>query len=61
MGSSLVLSCARVQDGVIRRSELMIGAEFGVGDGTVMRRGMSGWVWRDIVLDDVGCDGDQAE
>ena len=34
----------------MRRSDETRGAEEGVGDGTVIRRGMSGAVWRDIVM-----------
>jgi hypothetical protein len=49
MGSSLVLSCERVHEGVMRRSELMMGPVLGVVEGTVIRREMSGVVWRAIL------------
>lgn len=55
-GSSLVFSWEVVHDGVIRRSaETRGGAldvevvEEEVEEGTIMRRGISGAVWRDIV------------
>jgi hypothetical protein len=40
-----------VQDGVMRRSAETRGGVLELGEGTVMRRGMSGGVVRDIVVE----------
>lgn len=57
MGSSLAFNCNTVHDGLIRRSADSCGGEgllllsLVLTDGTVMRRGTSGAVWRLILKD----------